>query len=148
MQHTALNGTNGLEFISVHMCINPVDKTKYDYMHVSKTLGNCGDKPERVFSSLPTVILLVYRRLHTPALPGLFRTMCTHITRTGRKDTWSPAYSIYMHRCMYSTQCSDKIRFPQLCIKCGVAKSCPGTPTQLCRHLWVCMDLVRVFLNT
>ena len=24
--------------------------------------------------------------------------MCTHITRTGHKDKWSPAYSICMHR--------------------------------------------------
>ena len=80
MQHTALNGTNGLEFISVHVCINPVDKTKYDYMHVSKTLGNCGGKPERVFSSLPTVILLVYRCLHTPALPSFFKS-CALISR-------------------------------------------------------------------
>ena len=28
-------------------------------------------------------------------------------------------------------QCSDKIRFPQLRIKCSVAKSCPGTHTVL-----------------
>ena len=32
---------------------------------------------------------------------------------------------------MYSVQCSDKICFPQLGIKCGVAKSCPGTHTAL-----------------
>ena len=67
----------------------------------------------------------------TQALPGLFWIMCTHITRTRCKDTWSPAYSICVYRCMYSIQCSDKIRFPQLHIKCGVAKSCPGTDTAL-----------------
>ena len=68
---------------------------------------------------------------HTQALAGLFRTMRTHITRTGREDTWSPAYSICMHRRTYSVQCSDKICFLQLRIKCSVAKSCPGTHTAL-----------------
>ena len=75
------------------------------------------------------------RPRHTRALPGLFQIMRTHIARTGRKDMWSPAYSICVHRCTYSVQCSDKIRFPQLRIKCGVAKSC-RVPTQLCRCLW------------
>ena len=54
--------------------------------------------------------------------------MHTHITRTRREDTWSPAYSICVHRRTYSVQCSDKICFLQLRIKCGVAKSCPGYP--------------------
>ena len=36
-----------------------------------------------------------------------------------------------MHGRMYSVQCSDKIYFLQLCIKCGVAKSSPGTHTAL-----------------
>ena len=71
------------------------------------------------------------RPRHTWALPGLFRIMGTHITRTGRKDMWSPAYSLCMHRCTHSLQCSDKMRFPQLRIKCGIAKSCPGTHTAL-----------------
>ena len=42
-----------------------------------------------------------------------------------------PLYSISVHRRTYSSQCSDKIRFPQLYIKCGVAKSYPGTHTAL-----------------
>ena len=71
------------------------------------------------------------RPRHTRALPGLFRIMRTHIMRTGHEDTWSPAYSVWVHRHMYSIQCSDKICFPQLCIKCDVAKSCPGTHTAL-----------------
>ena len=71
------------------------------------------------------------RPKHTRALPELFQIIGTNITRTGREDTWSPAYSICMHRRTYSVQCSDKIRFPQLRIKCGVAKSCPGTHTAL-----------------
>ena len=71
------------------------------------------------------------RRLQARALPESFRIMHTHITRTGRKDTWSPAYSICMQRCTYSVQCSDMIHFPQLCIKCSVPKSCPGTHTAL-----------------
>ena len=36
-------------------------------------------------------------------------------------------------------QCSDKIRFPKLRIKCGVAKSCPGTHT-VCRRLWFSLE--------
>ena len=68
---------------------------------------------------------------HSRALPRLFWIIHTHITRTRRKDTWSPAYSICVHRLTHSIQCSDKIRFPQLCIKCSVAKSCPGTHTAL-----------------
>ena len=40
--------------------------------------------------------------------------MHTHIMRTGREDVWSPAYSTCVHRRMYSVQCFDKIRFPQL----------------------------------
>ena len=47
------------------------------------------------------------RPRHAWALPGLFRIMRTHI------------------------QCRDKIHFLQLCIKCSVAKSCPGTHTAL-----------------
>ena len=64
---------------------------------------------------------------HIWALSGLFRIMRTHNTRTRREETWSPAYSICVHRRTYSVQCSDKIRFPQLHMKCGIAKSCPGT---------------------
>ena len=68
---------------------------------------------------------------HARALSRLFWIMRTHITRTGRKDTWSPSYSISVHRRMYSVQCSDKICFLQLRIKCGVATSCPCTHTAL-----------------
>ena len=35
------------------------------------------------------------------------------------------------HRRTYSIQCSDKKCFPQLCIKCSIAKCCPGTHTAL-----------------
>ena len=31
---------------------------------------------------------------YTQALPGLFRIMCTHITRTGREDTLHALYSL------------------------------------------------------
>ena len=58
---------------------------------------------------------------HIWALPGLFWIMCTHITRTRCEDVWSPAYSICVHRRMYSVQCSDKIHFLQLHIKCSYA---------------------------
>ena len=68
---------------------------------------------------------------HTRALPRLFRIMRIHITRTGREDTWSVrAYARTDVRIAYS-ECSDKIRFLQLRIKCCVAKSCPGTRTAL-----------------
>ena len=43
--------------------------------------------------------------------PGLFWIMHTHITRTRRKDTWSPAYNICVHWRTYSVQCSDKYAF-------------------------------------
>ena len=35
-----------------------------------------------------------HRRLQARAMPGLFRIMHTHITRTRRNNTWSPAYHI------------------------------------------------------
>ena len=78
------------------------------------------------------------RPRHTRALHGLFGIMGAHITMTGCEDTRSPAYSMRVHRRTYSVQCFDKIRFPQLCIKCGVAKSCPSIPTKLCRCPWLC----------
>ena len=34
------------------------------------------------------------RPRHTQALPGLFQIMHTHITRTERENTWSPAYNM------------------------------------------------------
>ena len=68
---------------------------------------------------------------HTWPLPGLFRIMRTHITRTGPEDTWSVRAYACTGVCIAYSECSDKIRFPQLHIKCGVAKSCPGTHTAL-----------------
>ena len=74
------------------------------------------------------------------ALPGWFQLMRTHITRTGREDTWhAPRPPIqHMHAqpahadVTYSVPCSsDKTCFPQLRIKCGITKSCPGTHTAL-----------------
>ena len=48
------------------------------------------------------------------------------------QDTKIPYIAcLHMHTRTYSVQCSDKIRFSQLRIKCGVAKSCPGTHTAL-----------------
>ena len=74
-----------------------------------------------------------HRCLQARAYLGIARVISNHahITRTGRKDTWSPAYSICVHRHTYSVQCSDKICFLQLHMKCGIAKSCPGTHTAL-----------------
>ena len=77
------------------------------------------------------------RPRHTRAMPVLYEIKHTHITRTGRKVPFSPPPSLYSirvlthHRHIYSLQCSDKIRFPQFRIKCGIAKSCPGIHTAL-----------------
>ena len=65
------------------------------------------------------------------AFPGLFQIMRTYIMRTRREN---PLYSICMltqAQMYYSVQCSDKIHFPQLRIKCRASKSCPGTHTAL-----------------
>ena len=77
---------------------------------------------------LVAVLIGACRPRHTLALPGLFQIMHTHITRTGCED---PLYGICMLMRTYSIQCSDKIRFQQLYIKCGVAKFHPGTHTAL-----------------
>ena len=66
----------------------------------------------------------------------------TLITMTKHEDTRMPSMCAYTRTDVRSNsiQCqkwkcilslSDKIRFPQLCIKCGIAKSCPGTHTVL-----------------
>ena len=60
--------------------------------------------------------------------PGYFES-CILTSRGPDAKMWSPAYVV--HRRMYSVQCSDKIQFPQLRIKCGIAKSCLGTHTAL-----------------
>ena len=77
------------------------------------------------------VLIDACRPGHTQALPRLLQIRRTHITRTRREDTWSSAYSICMHRRMYSVQCRDKIRFLQLHVKCGIAKFSPGIHTAL-----------------
>ena len=63
------------------------------------------------------------RPRHTQALPGLFQTMRTHVTRTGHEDIYIACACLCLHRHTYSVQCSDRKRFPQLHIKCSVAKS-------------------------
>ena len=58
--------------------------------------------------------------------------MRTHITRTGPEDhLYSIIMRAYAHTDVCTVYSDDTIRFPQLCIKCGVAKSCPGTHTAL-----------------
>ena len=77
---------------------------------------------------------------HTRALPGLFRSMRTLIMRTGREDTrhaLRPAYERAFARTDVSIAYSVVTKsLPQLCIKCGVAKSCPGTHTALQVPIW------------
>ena len=50
------------------------------------------------------------------------------------------------HKRMYSVQCSDKIRFPQLDIKCSVAKSCTGTHTALQAPMYGCYSVLYRFV--
>ena len=38
---------------------------------------------------------------------------------------------LHMHTHPYSVQCSEKNTLSQLLIKCGIAKSCPGTDPAL-----------------
>ena len=78
------------------------------------------------------------RPRHTRAMPGLFRIMLYsyHEDQTRRHvacpQTPCIAYAcLHMHRRTYSVQCSDEICFPQLRIKCGIARSCLGTHTAL-----------------
>ena len=61
-------------------------------------------------------LCMAHRRLqaHGQAHLGIARVILNHITKTGREDTWSPAYNICVHRRTYSVQCSDKIPFLQL----------------------------------
>ena len=61
------------------------------------------------------------------------RTITNWSTKSACLDAKTPYIAcvcLRTHRCMYSIQCSDKVRVPQL-HKCGVAKSCPGTHTAL-----------------
>ena len=63
--------------------------------------------------------------------PGYFES-CLLISRGPDARRPYIAYAcLCMHRRTSSVQCSDKVRFPQLRIKCGIAKSYPGTHTAL-----------------
>ena len=62
---------------------------------------------------------------------GTYGGCVVHVVVGGEWVVLWVAATLYMHRHTYSVQCSDKIRFLQLCIKCGIAKSCPGTHTAL-----------------
>ena len=62
---------------------------------------------------------------------GTYGGCVVHVVVGGEWVVLWVAATLYMHRHTYSVQCSDKIRFPQLHIKCGIAKSCPGTHTAL-----------------
>ena len=57
--------------------------------------------------------------------------MRTHKRGPDAKTPYIAYARLRLNRRTYSVQCSDKIHFPQLRIKCGVAKSCPGTHTAL-----------------
>ena len=73
-------------------------------------------------------VIQPHRRLQAWAYPGIARVISNHAysyheDRTRRQVVTSISLT--------RVQCSDKIRFPQLRIKCGAAKSCPGTHTGL-----------------
>ena len=51
----------------------------------------------------------MHRHLQARAYLGIAWVISNQVySRTGHKDTWSPAYSICMHRRTKSVQCSDK----------------------------------------
>ena len=78
---------------------------------------------------------------HIRALPGIFQIMPTHITRTGREDTWSTGEACPQTPYIaYACVCDVRIAYSVVTkfafrncmrIKCSVAKSCPGTHTAL-----------------
>ena len=63
--------------------------------------------------------------------PGLFQTCVLTSREPDAKTPHMDAYAYTDVRIAYSVHPSNKIRFPKLRIKCGVAKSCPGTHTAL-----------------
>ena len=71
---------------------------------------------------------------HTWALPGLFRIIHTYITGTGCEDTWSPAYSISVHRLCIAYSVVTKYAFCN-CASNVAQPSLAQVPTQLCRCL-------------
>ena len=77
---------------------------------------------------------------HTRALPGLFRSIRTLIMRTRCEDTrhtLRPAYKCAFARTDISIAYSVVTKsLPQLRIKCGITKSCPGTHTALQVLIW------------
>ena len=68
----------------------------------------------------------VYQTPACPGIPGDYFESCVLIPRKLDANTVHAK-----HGRRYSVQCSDKIRFSQLRIKYGVAKSCPCTHTAL-----------------
>ena len=63
--------------------------------------------------------------------PGYFESCVLTLREPDAKTPYLAYVCLCTHRRTYSVQCRDKIHFPQLCIKCGVAKFCPGTHTAL-----------------
>ena len=63
--------------------------------------------------------------------PGYFESCILKLRELNAKTPYIAYACLHTHRHMYSILCSDKIRFLQLRIKWGVAKSCPGTHTGL-----------------
>ena len=99
----------------------------------------------------------VHRRLQAWACPGIARVILKHCvlisqgldvkTRSMPSDQHKRAYTRTDVR--IALQCSDNM-LPQLCIKCGVAKFCPGTHSALqapmllleeCTTLWLELSL-------
>ena len=72
-----------------------------------------------------------HRRLQAQAYSGIARVILNHAYSYHEDRMQRHMVSISVHRSTYSVQCSDKICFLQLRIKCGVATSCPCTHTAL-----------------
>ena len=70
---------------------------------------------------------LNHRRLQARAYPGIARVILNHAYSYHEDRMQRHMVTSIQHMQTYSVQCSDKIHFPQLCVECGVAKSCPGT---------------------
>ena len=78
---------------------------------------------------------LHHRCLQAQAYLGIVQVISNHAYSYHEdrmhEDTYIAYACLCMHRRTSSVQCSDKVRFPQLRIKCGIAKSYPGTHTAL-----------------
>ena len=101
----SLKATGFLEYFCFDVCILNKDSSGVETFY---RVTNLCDLSGGLYNQVTKLTLCmrwpyIYGHIKLPFLtaigacrPGLFRTMRTHITRTGREDTLSPAYSIYV----------------------------------------------------